>query len=153
MGYLKKIIKEEIEKILFEEVFYDEPSSDVFETQPVSKDDIIYNYELGRKFGNNNLQIDINNLNSYDLTEYLPKSVNQEKWSFDFETAIGSMLIIDIVRNIRGGKSFWTMMFGIMDRNTNIPSLKELVEDVEGYDNFIQVINKGMANNIDVSKY
>jgi hypothetical protein len=154
MEYLRKIIKEEINRVINESVFYDAPQSDVFENQSISKDDIIYNYELGRIFANNSLQVDINNLNQYNITEYLPSSINRESWSFSFESVIGTNLIVDIVRNIRGGKSFWTMTFALNQKvEFGLPEIKEILEDVEGYDNFIQAANYGIAKKIDPSKY
>lgn len=154
MNYLRKIIREEIGRIISESVFYDTPQADVFENKPVSKDDIIYNYEMGRIFANNNLQADIDNLNEYTLSEYLPSSINRESWSFDFESVMGTMLIIDIIRVIRGGKSFWTMTFATQDRgDSQLPTIKDMVEDVEGYDNFTQAVNLRLANTIDPSKY
>lgn len=154
MKYLRKIIKEEIEKILSESVFYDQPQSDIFEKGPISKDDIIYNYEMGRIFANNSLQVDIDNLNEYTLSEYLPSSINRESWSFNFESVTGNILIVDIIRLIRGGKSFWNMTLAIQDRGIGqLPEIKKLVEDVEGYDNFIQAVNLRMAKDIDPSKY
>jgi hypothetical protein len=109
---------------------------------------------MGRIFANNNLQADIDNLNEYTLSEYLPSSINRESWSFDFESVTGNILIVDIVRLIRGGKSFWSMTFAIQERGLGkLPEIKKLVEDVEGYDNFIQAVNLKMAKKIDPSKY
>ncbi len=146
MEKLKKIIREGIIdalKVLSEqEVALNNPT-----------DSIIYNYELGREFANNTLQVDINNLNTYYLSEYLPKSVNQEKWNFEFQTTIGSALMVDITRSIRGGKSFWTMIFGVINPGDDIPTIKDMIEDVEGYDNFISIVNSGIAKRIDSSKY
>jgi hypothetical protein len=154
MNYLRKIIREEIERIISESVSYDTPQADIFEKGPVSKDDIIYNYEMGRIFANNSLQADIDNLNEYTLSEYLPSSINRESWSFDFESVMGTILLIDIIRVIRGGKSFWTMTFATQERgDSQLPSIEDMVEDVEGYDNFIQAVNLRMAKTIDPSKY
>jgi hypothetical protein len=154
MNYLRKIIRKEIGRIISESVFYDTPQADVFENKPVSKDDIIYNYEMGRIFANNSLQADINNLNEYTLSEYLPSSISREGWSFDFESVMGTILIVDITRVIRGGKSFWTMTFATQERGDGqLPTIKDMVEDVEGYNNFIQAVNLRMAKTIDPSKY
>ena len=154
MDYLRKIIKEEIDRAINENglVNDDTPQSDVFiKNKPFSKDDIIYN----------SLQVDINNLNQYTLSEYLPSSINRESWSFDFESVTGNILIVDIVRLIRGGKSFWSMTFAIQERGMGkLPEIKKLVEDVGGndaspvaYDNFIQVVNLEMAKDIDPDKH
>ncbi len=156
MKRLNKIVKEEIErvlKVISEENLHANPDFDVFEKNKEQTDNIIYNYEIGREFANNTLQVDINNLNTYNLVEYLPKSISQEKWGFDFVTTIGTTLTVDIIREIRGGKSFWSMIFGILYIGENIPVIKDMIESVEGYDNFIKAANSGIANKIDSSKY
>jgi hypothetical protein len=46
------------------------------------------------------------------------------------------------------------MTFAIQERGLGkLPEIKKLVEDVEGYDNFIQAVNLKMAKKIDPSKY
>ena len=115
---------------------------------------IMYNYEMGRIFANNSLQVDIYNLNRYKLSAYLPESINRESWSFKFESVTGNILIVDIVRLIRGGKSFWGMTFAIQERGTGtLPEIKRLVEDVEGYEDFIEAVNLEMAKDIDPDKH
>jgi hypothetical protein len=154
MKLLRKIIKEEIEKILSESMFYGESPSATFLDTTSSKDDIIYNYNLGYAFANNSLQVDINNLNKYTLTEYLPISINKESWSFEFETAIGIILIVDIIRTIRGGKSFWNLTFATQTRDyASLPEKEIEVENIEGYDNFIETINNSISKKIDPSKF
>ena len=155
MKTLRKIIKEEIEKILSESsLFYGQSPSETFLKTPSAKDDIIYNYNLGYAFANNTLQTDINNLNRYTLDEYLPKSINEESWSFTYETAVGTILIVDIKRIIRGGRSFWSMIFATQQRGSyEQPEIENEIENIEGYDNFVKVVNKTIAKIIDPSKY
>jgi hypothetical protein len=149
MNYLRKIIKEEIGRVLSESVLYDEPQADVFKNKPVAKDDIMY----GEMFANDNLQVDIDNLNEYKLLKYEPKTINQEIWSFNLESTSGNMLIVDVVRVISGGKNSWSMTFAIQERGFGkIPEIKKLVENVEGYDNFTQAVNLQMAKDIDPAK-
>ena len=53
-----------------------------------------------------------------------------------------------------GGKSFWTMTFATQERgDSQLPNIEDMVEDVEGYDNFIKAVNLRMAKTIDPSKY
>lgn len=154
MKLLRKIIKEEFEKLLSESLFYGESPSYTFLNTRTSKDDIIYNYNLGYSFANNSLQTDIDNLNKYNLTEYLPISINKESWSFTFETTIGIILIVDILRIIRGGKSFWSLTFLTKSRDyASLPKTEIKLENIEGYDNFINVVNKKTTKIIDPSKY
>jgi hypothetical protein len=154
MKILRKIIKEEIEKILSESIFYGESPSETFLSTPSSKDDIIYNYNLGYSFANNSLQSDINNLNKYTLTEYLPVSINKESWSFEFETTMGIILIVDIIRIIRGGKSFWSITFATQTRDyASLPEKENELENIEGYDNFVKLVNNTISRQIDPSKF
>lgn len=155
MEFLKKIVQEEIQKaltIISENEYRKSPDFDVFEKSQNANDDIIYNYELGREFANNTLQVDIDNLNRYNLSEYLPKSINQEKWSFEFVTTTASTLIVDINKTIRGGKTYWTLMFGILYKGETTPDMKDMIEDVVGYDNFVKAVNSNIAKKLDPSK-
>ncbi len=155
MEFLKKIVQEEIQKaltIISENEYRNSPSFDVFEKSQNANDAIIYNYELGREFASNTLQVDIDNLNRYSLSEYLPKSINQEKWSFEFVTTTASTLIIDISKEIRGGKTYWTLMFGILYKGEVVPDMKDMIEDVLGYDNFVKAVNSNIAKKFDPSK-
>ena len=154
MKILRKIIKEEIEKILSESLFYGESPSQTFLVTPSSKDNIIYNYNLGYAFANNSLQTDINNLNKYTLTEYLPSSKNKESWSFEFETTMGIILIVDIVRVIRESKSFWSITFATQNRDyASLPEKENELENIEGYDNFVKKANDTISKQIDPSKF
>lgn len=153
--YLKKIIAEEINKaysLITENNLTVEPGFEVFSSAKNSTDNIIYNYEKGREFATNILQTNIDNLNSYFLSDYLPNSVKQEKWGFEFDTTMGSTLMVDITRDVVGGNSFWTMIFSILYKGENLPIIKDMVESVDGFDNFIKVVNSGIAKKIDVSK-
>lgn len=154
MNSLRKIIKEEIERLFSESLFYDASQSDVFRKEKSPNDEIIYNYNLGYAFASNTLQVDIDKLNRYSLDEYFPKSINEESWSFTFETAIGIILVVDIKRIIRGNKSFWSLIFSILDRGDGeLPEIQEEVENIEGYDKFISVVNSTISRKIDPSRY
>jgi hypothetical protein len=156
MQLLKKIIREELEKVLSvlnETDFYKSVDYGQISAPENGKDSIVYNYEKGRAFAGDNLEVDISNLNRYNLVEYLPKSISEEMWSFEFYTVYGTILIVDIKRIIRGGKSFWSMKFGQLYKGEQTPTLIGEIEDVEGYDNFIGVANKQLSGKIDPSKY
>ncbi len=153
MQFIKKIIREELQKVistLSEGGFYKD-----IEASPIEddKESIIYNYDRGRVFAGNNLEIDIANLNRYNLVEYLPKSTTEEMWSFEFSTVHGTTLIVDIKRIIKNEKSFWSMKFGQLYRGEQTPTLIGETINIEGYDAFISVLNKNVYVNIDPSKY
>jgi len=156
MQFLKKLIREELEKVLanLNEVdFYKSVDYDKISSPENGKDSIIYNYEKGRAFAGDTLEVDIVNLNRYELVEYLPKSINEESWSFEFYTVYGTILIVDIKRTIRGGKNFWTLKFGQLYKGEQIPSLIGEMENIEGYENFKNAVNKNIALKMDPSKY
>ena len=156
MQLIKKIIKEELERVLsvlHESDFYKSVDYGQISTPSNGKDDIIYDYEKGRTFAGDNLEVDIANLNRYQLVEYLPKSISEEMWSFEFYTVYGTTLIVDIKRIVRGSKSFWSMKFGQLYKGEQTPSLIGEIENIEGYDNFVNTVNNKMASVIDPSKY
>lgn len=153
MQFIKKIIREELQKViatLSEGGFY----KDV-ESSPVKddKENIIYNYENGRIFAGNNLEVDITNLNRYNLIEYLPKSPIEEMWSFELPTVHGTTLIVDIKRIIKSGNSLWSMKFGQLYRGEQVPVLIGQIPVVDGYDAFVDIANKNIYVNIDPSKF
>lgn len=153
MQFIKKIIREELQKViatLSEGGFYKN-----VEYPPVKddKEKIIYNYENGKMFAGNNLEVDIANLNRYSLIEYLPKSSTEEMWSFEFSTVNGTTLIVDIKRIIKDDKSLWSMKFGQLYRGEQIPVLIGQIPRTEGYDSFIDVADKNIYVNIDPSKF
>lgn len=150
---LKKIIREELEKVLSmlnETDFYQSSDNTIISND---KDSIIYDYEKGRIFAGENLEADILNLNRYNLVEYLPKSMNEEMWSFEFSTVHGAILIVDIKRIINSEKSFWSMKFGQLYKGEKNPTLIGTIGNTEGYENFIAVVNKQLSPKIDPSKY
>ena len=153
MQFIRKIIREELQKVistLSGGGFY----KDV-EVSPVEndKENIIYNYESGIVFAGNNLEVDIVNLNRYNLVEYLPKSTTEETWSFEFSTVYGTTLIVDIKRIIKNEKSLWSMKFGQLYRDQRTPVLIGETINIEGYDSFISVLNENTNVNIDPSRY
>lgn len=154
MNSLRKIIKEEIERMLSEGVFYDTSQSNVFKTSKSPKEDIISDYDLGYQFASNSLQVDIDSLNRYSLDEYFPESETEEKWSFTFETAVGIILIVDIKREIIDDNSFWSLTFSILNRGKGeLPEEKAKIKNIKGYDEFVAVINEQLSEKIDPSEY
>lgn len=160
MEFIKKIIKEELKKVLSalnETDFFDKSSTSLSHTKSIGSSDdknsIIYNYEKGRAFAGDNLEVDIANLNRYHLVEYLPKNINEEMWSFEFYTVYGTILIVDIHRTIRGGKSFWDFKFGQLYKEEKTPTIIDELEGIEGYENFISTVNEKISTKIDPSRY
>jgi hypothetical protein len=154
MQLIKKIIREELEKVLanLNETDLYAGSRGVTAVKD-SKDNIIGDYEKGRAFAGDNLQVDIDYLYRYQLQEYLPKSEAEETWSFEFDTVIGTTLIVDIKKMINGNKSFWTLSFGQLYKGETHPTLITQTRPVEGYNAFIKTINSSVAPKIDPSKF
>jgi hypothetical protein len=151
MKFIKKIIREELEKVLAllgETDFY----KNVL-TAPNPKDELIYDYQKGREFAGNSIEVDIDNMNRYNLIEYLPKNSDEEMWTFEFDTVNGTTLIVDIKKNVGSGKSLWSMIFGQLYKGEQTPSIIGKIENIEGYDNFVNVVNSRLAPKIDPAKY
>jgi len=153
MEYLKKIIKEELNRVLSESYFADQPQESEINTNLSSKDNIIYNFELGRTFATKNLQVDIFNLNRYDFVDYLPYSETEEAWGFDFDTVLGGLLTIDIKKTIKNNSTFWSILFGIKYKNEDYPTIRSQIKNVEGYEKFIKEVNESLSSIIDPSMY
>jgi len=148
---LKKIIRDQLSVVL------DALNENVFvATAPDYKTQIIHNYQNGRSFGENTLATDIINLNRYRLTDYLPKSENEELWQFEFETVHDSMMLIDIYRTIgEDGASYWSLKIGqiLRGEKNQLPVLIADLNNVNGYDKFVSLINNKYSSKIDPSKY
>jgi hypothetical protein len=149
MFTIKKIIRDQLAFVL-------ESLHEVeVQTAPNYKTQIIYNYEIGRAFGENSLATDIVHLNEYYLSEYLPKNENEEEWQYEFETVHDSMMLVDISRKFENGVSYWTLKIGQLLRGekNQLPTLIADLNNVPGYDNFVNMVNNTYASKIDPSKY
>ena len=156
MEFLRKIIKEELEKVLAElneTDFYQSVDTKPAVSKSNPKKNIIYNYEQGRVFAENSLATDIAYLGRYHLSDYLPKSQEDETWTFEFDTVAGTILIVDIRRIISQGNNFWTLSFGQLYKGENMPTLLAEIKHIEGYDNFIQTVNNKISAKLDPSRY
>lgn len=156
MNLIKKIIREELEKVLatLSEVdFYKAVDYEKVSQTSDPKTDIIYDYEPGRAFGVNVLSEEIVGLNRYNLIEYLPRSESDESWSFEFETVHGTTLIVDIKRQIQGKENLWSIKFGQLYKGEQLPQLMAELNNISGYENFISEVNKKISPKIDTSKY
>lgn len=147
MEFIKRLIREQLEKVIF-----NLNENELYKIIDNPKNTIIYNYEKGKEFAGNNLEIDIINLNRYNLVDYLPKNTNEEMWSFEFTTVYGNILMIDINRVMNGNKSFWSIRFGQLNKGEQVPQLISELENVEGYDNFVSTVNNKMSKIFDPSK-
>lgn len=151
MKYLRNIIKEELKKALI--TINEDTDGDVDNIPtPKTDDDIINNYELGRKFANNKLQVDVNNLNTYDLTDYSPEGLEREDWFFAFTTTTGGRLLVSVKKEIVNYKTLWSIYFAIEEKGEDIELIKK-VENIEGYELFTKEANNLITNDIDPSKY
>lgn len=150
MEFIKKIIREELQRFL-------DSMNEVVATAPNTFTDpkatIIYNYENGKAFAGNNLKSDIAFLDRYNLVEYLPKDETYEMWSFEFDTVNGKLIIVDIIRFMAGKNSVWTLKFGQLYRDEKHPTLIAEIENIVGYENFINTINQKLGSKLDPSRY
>lgn len=156
MEIIKQIIREELQKVLStlkESDFYSSIDYNLLSKKDNPKENIIYDYNKGTVFAGDNLEVDIMNLNRYHLIEYLPKGQTEERWNFECDTVRGTTLMIDIIRRIKGGKSFWSLNFGQLYKGEEMPTLIAEFPPVEGYDNFISEVNQKLGAKIDPSKF
>ncbi len=155
MELLKKIIREELERVLnaLSETDFYSAINPAAKPKYNPKENIIYNYEKGEIFAGDTLEVDLTNLNRYHFSEYLPKSPTEERWSFELSTTVGKILMVDIIRKIINNKSYWSMKFGQLYKGETIPTLSAEIENIEGYDNFVTAANEKMGPEIDPSKH
>lgn len=154
MQLIKKIIQEELAKvisILDETDLY--KSIDSVRVNKDPKKNIIYDYEEGKVFAGDNLEVDIAYLDRYHLVDYLPKSESQESWSFEFETVHGTILIVDIERTVKNMISYWSIKFGQLYKDQKTPTLIADILNIPGYDKFIETVNSKFASKLDPSKF
>lgn len=152
MELIKKIIREELEKVLntLDEIDFRESITSV-KNNP--KDNIIYDYDAGKTFGGDTLGMDIPYLNSYNLVEYLPKSEEEENWSFEYYTVNGTILIVDVIRKIGDNDSFWSLRFGQLYKDEKYPTLIAEIKNIQGYDNFVNIVTRHMGEKMNPSKF
>ena len=81
---------------------------------------------------------------------------NQEKSRFSFLNSVSNLFcktnrkaIIDVIVVITPLLLIYVYFVGM----GTLPEIKKLVEDVEGYDNFIQAVNLNLVKDIDPSKH
>lgn len=139
MERLRKIIKEELKKALSEIV------------QPFGitqyEDEIIYNFERGRTFGINNLAQDINGLDEYYMNDYFPRSEVQESWMFEIENYYGGSQLIEITHQDKSG-SQWKLDISEVEKGSDVPTINNSTGWINGYNNFINVVNSKLEKEI-----
>lgn len=149
MQLIKKIIQEELEKVI--SILSETDLYKSIEKDP--KQNVIYDYEEGKAFAGDNLEVDIAYLDRYHLVDYLPKSENEESWSFEFETVHGIILMVDIERRVQNNLSFWSIKFGQLYKDQKTPTLIADLLDIPGYDKFIETVNNKFSSKIDPSRF
>lgn len=119
------------------------------------KDSILRNFELGRAFGKNSLQVDINGLNKYELLDYFPKGDDKDTWMFEFRTSYGEAMLIEIIHIVNElEQSYWKLIFSVARKEA--PETPEIIFDTKyiiGYEEFIDTINGKYGNKINTEKY
>lgn len=121
-----------------------------------NKDSILRNFELGRTFGQNTLQADINGLGSYELLDYFPKGEDKDSWLFEYKTSYGEAILIEIIHVVNDmEQSFWNLIFSVA--RVEAPETPEIVFETGyisgGYDKFINEVNSKYSKKISTEKY
>lgn len=158
MKSLEKIIREHIRKALKDSIseiaVYKTAGTLVGHQDAINpEDDIIYNYSGGRAFSQK-MQEDMPVLSRYTLTEYLPMSINKENWTMEFETVFGQNLIVEIIKEIKGGITNWKLIMSVLDRGQQLPVIVYNSGFLENYNNFVDKINsRGVSKKISVESH
>jgi len=142
---IRKLVREQLEKAL-KFIKEDKPFKPELKAAEVkSRDEIIYNFEKGRSFGFNELQNKIENLEYYNLVDYLPLDENLEKWMFEHSTLYGSTLMVEIKHKTTSDKSLWVMIFASLEKGESHPTIENTTGTIAGYDNFIKTANEKLS--------
>lgn len=157
---LKKIIREQLEKVL-NTLDEQEVQSMVSVPSHDSREDLICDYSEGGAFAENTLKADIMALKQYSLYDYFPVIEQSETWKFEYETVKDILLVVEIKHAVNNDRSFWSITFGTLQRTPpggNDREPKELnviseIENIEGYENFINTVNRTLTNKMDPSKF
>lgn len=137
---IRNIIREELKRALSE-----------IHTQSVSadEDEIIYDFEAGRSFGNNKLARDIVGLEEYYMSSYFPRSEMEENWMFEIESHYGASQIIEITHKLASDyKSYWNLDISEIERGSDTPAVTNSTGFIKGYRNFIQKVNSSLEKEI-----
>jgi len=140
MDLIRKIVKEELRKTLFEIQGL---------KQDLSDDEIIYDFESGRSFGINKLSKDIQGLNQYYMNSYFPHSEMEESWMFEIEANYGGSQIIDIVHKLGSDyKSYWKLNLAELEPGSESPVITNSTGFIQGYENFVIKVNSNLGREI-----
>src|SRR5690348_3532338 len=90
MEEIKRIARKKIIEVILS-------SKEGLGLKTANKDAILRNFELGRAFGKNSLQVDIINLSNYELLDYFPKGEDKDSWLFEYKTSYGEAVLIEII--------------------------------------------------------
>lgn len=135
MELIRKIIREELTRV-------------IQELHAVDNEQIIYNFEAGRRFGINNLAQDISSLGEYTMSDYFPSSEEKESWRFSIEDYFGNGRIVEILhKKPEFGSSVWKLNVAETS-DAEMPSIINSTQYIEGYDNFIEIVNSTINKDI-----
>jgi len=135
MDIIRKIVKEELQKALFE---IQEPVT--FAPSTPSEEEILQNFEKGRAFGINRLAIDIKGLEEYYMNEYFPRSEIEDAWMFEIETSYGGSQLIEIRHQVNNS-SYWKLDISELQKGSDVPAISHSTGAIKGYNNFIDAVN------------
>lgn len=157
---IKKIIREQLEEFLnFLEEQEIQQNVNLHVQNP--KDELIYDFSDGRIFGESSLKADIIGLAQYYLYDYFPINEQLESWKFEFDTVKDMLLSVEIEHSIQNNKSFWSLKFGVLkrtplnqdDRLPKVLSILHEIKNIEGYDNFVGLVNQKLTDKIEPSEF
>ena len=139
---IRKIVQQELLKALLE------MRNPVIQTS--GEEQIIYDFDAGRAFGQNKLAKDIHGLDKYYMTDYFPRSEVEEGWMFEIESSYGGSQLVEISHRIGAEyNSFWSLRIAEVERGSDQPQIIAETGHVEEYQTFIERVNSTLEKKID----
>lgn len=136
MEIAEKLLREEIRKIL-EGSFVDD------------REEIIYDFEAGRAFGNNKLSKSIKGLEGYYLADYFPNSEMKETWMYELDNPYGGTNLIEIIHHLGDDyEGYWKMNLAEVPPGSNQTQVVKIVDSIKGIDNFVRFVNSNLESYI-----
>jgi hypothetical protein len=141
MDIIRKIVQQELLKALLE------MRNPVLQTS--GEEQIIYDFDAGRAFGQNRLANDIHGLDKYYMTDYFPRSEIEEGWMFEIESNYGGSQLVEISHRIGAEyNSFWNLRIAEVERGSDQPQIIAETGHVEEYQTFIERVNSTLGDKI-----
>jgi len=141
MEKIRKIVQQELFRALLE------MHNPVHQTS--GEEQILYDFDAGRAFGQNKLANDINGLDEYYMSDYFPRSEIEEWWVFEIESNYGGSQLVEVSHRIGAEyNSLWNLIIAEVERGSDQPQIIAETGHVEEYQTFIERVNSTLEKKI-----